>query len=125
MSSSFRIHLNTENWKKNTETKNIFSDLHKKRKGLGESCVHYEQHLNIARDFTECHGVSLEGGLVLERVAAAIYLFSLVDRALEPDWRDFWERIVAMGSVHAKVKWISLWQPLTVCLFDHDLPVQP
>lgn len=47
--------------------------------------MHYERHLNIARDFTECHGVSLEGGLVLERVAAAIYLLSLVDGALEPD----------------------------------------
>lgn len=51
--------------------------------------VHYEEYLNAARDLTDCHGVSLEGGLVREKVAAVIYQFSPVHRAAVPDRRGF------------------------------------
>lgn len=53
------------------------------------SCVTVRAVVNTSRDFTKCHGVSLEGGLVPERVAAAIYQFSPVDRADNPNWRGF------------------------------------
>lgn len=45
---------------------------------LIEVHLHYEEYLNIARDLTNCHGVSLEGGLVLEKVDAVIYQISPV-----------------------------------------------
>lgn len=32
---------------------------------LVEVCVHHKQYMNTAQDSTNCHGVSLEGGLVL------------------------------------------------------------
>lgn len=50
-----------------------------------EEYVFYEESMNAPQDLTTCHGVSLEGGLVLEKVAAVIFQFSPVFIALNPD----------------------------------------
>lgn len=51
--------------------------------------VCYGQHLNAPRQLPSCHGVSLEGGLVRERVAAVVYPVTVRQRADILDWRSF------------------------------------
>lgn len=77
------------------------------------------EHSTRLRD---CHGVSLEGGLLLERVAPDSYPVSLLHAAQKPGRVGFSEWTVTMGSVHAKVKSADL---LTAALCVSHWPWPP
>lgn len=71
--------------------------------GVQVDTLHYEEYLNSARYLSNCHGVSLEGGLVPETVASVSAYFSLSYCEVKPFWGGLLERLVTMGTVHAKV----------------------
>lgn len=60
--------------------------------------------MNAPRALADCHGVSLEGGSVLEKVAADTEQVYAPDRASNPGCRGREPPEETMGTVHAKVK---------------------
>lgn len=74
------------------------------RKEFTSKLCAFRAVLEHSTGFRDCHGVSLEGGLLLERVAPDSYPVSLVHAAQKPGRVGISEWTVTMGSVHAKVK---------------------